>query len=702
MFKIKQNCIWCVLVCLSFSSWAQTRMIGHISKESGGFIPGLIIANTNYSENGTVTFTPYAQDGTVMEAVSVSLNAGVTEFKSMENVFNTSDVSHFMIEGDTFIEVSITYQSTQVQSSPVHVHESSVQSGGWRLYAGNWDVVWDGLALVNTGTMATDIHLIQRSANGALIASYDGLSGVAPNEKKLYVLSTDFSAVAGSYFEIVSNQPLSVVSLRGTYNWSEYQYLWENAAVKFAVDFHTSIANYKGAETCLSCHAGMDTEVMNTVHYKFSSALAQDYIYDEEGNPVERTYTGKFLKLCGFPTALPFDNWVGKLKDDPATPYIDTPGGCGTCHIGIGMAPAFMNGLTEPAEAEKGLNVDCLICHAADYQRNYYVATSGGAPELNASGAPIAFIAPRTDGVFDFSVYNEAARSVKGTTAETCKRCHGKSGGGGMTIEGNLHSFKRGDSYAASVDVHAAAGLDCTDCHYQGNHQMKRARNNDLSAYDNMLSESMCITCHSESPHENIMYNTHVAHVACTTCHATSKGGVTFKDFSVVTCPSGDCSPESLNTYGVQLTKFPEDFAITYAWFDGTVKAPIDPRGTEETGKLYPFKRGSFNQPRDINENPIPLKWGKLYVQGDMDGAISSGRSLYESYFNSFAGDTAAYGLPEVPGDFDHFGEAVDLFSLSHSITKTSALTCADCHSTENSVLDWEALGIPNPYPSKK
>jgi len=690
-----------MICCLTVAMFADSRIIAHVSKEAGGFIPGIIIANTDHATAHTITLTPYSNDGTAMESVTMEVQAGMTEYKTDVEIFGTDTVSHFAISGDDQIEVNITYQSTQAQSSPVHVPESDIQSSGWRIYAGNWDVVWDGLAIVNMGSGATDISIIQRTAAGDINASFNDFADVSPMQKVLKVLGDNFTALEGGYFEVVANQPLAIVSLRGTYSWSDYQYLWENRPVKVAVDFHSTITEYKGAETCLGCHEGMDAEIMETTHYKFTGELASDYIYDHDGNPVERTYTGKFWKLCGFPTALPSANWVGKLKDDPSTPHIDNPGGCGKCHIGIGMAPYTMKGNTEPT-ANDMVNIDCLMCHASDYSRKFYVATTDGQPDLNASGSPVVFIAPRVDGEFDFSVYNEAARTVGKTSGDTCRRCHAKAGGGAMAIDGVLHSFKRGDAFHETTDVHAAAGMDCNDCHYSSNHKMKRGANADLSAYDNKLEGSSCITCHSAEPHDSFMIDMHTEKVSCEACHATSKGGVTYKDFSVTTCPSGDCSSESLNTYGVQLTKFPEDFAITYKWFNGTVEAPIHPRGSYEDGKLYPYKRGVFNQPKDADGNPIPVKWGKLFVAGDMDAAISTGRALYESYLASFAGDPAAYGLPPLMGEFDHFSETEDLFSLSHAITKDEALTCGDCHSAENSVLDWDALGLANPNPMKK
>ena len=119
--------LFCILV-LSVSAWGQTRMIAHVSKESGGFIPGLIFANTDHGANHTITVMPYTQDGIALDAVTVAVDAGVTLYQTVLELFGSTEVSHFLINGDSDIEVNITYQSVQDLSSPVHIHESDVQS----------------------------------------------------------------------------------------------------------------------------------------------------------------------------------------------------------------------------------------------------------------------------------------------------------------------------------------------------------------------------------------------------------------------------------------------------------------------------------------------------------------------------------------------------------------------------------------------
>lgn len=464
-------------------------------------------------------------------------------------------------------------------------------------------------------------------------------------------------------------------------------------------DHSKLITKYEGPKTCIGCHSSAMDQIMGSTHYKFSASLQADYIFDKAGKPVAQKYTGKNWKLCGFPTAFPMFNWMGKLKDDAKTPHIDKPGGCGKCHIGVGLKPYSMAAKTAPSAAEKANNVDCLVCHAKGYARKFYVATKGGKPELNALGSPMVFTAPRADGVFDFSGQLTAAKAVGRTTADNCNGCHAKAGGGAEKIGNTTYSFKRASGFSAESDVHAKAGLDCAACHYAGKHRFKRARNADLTAYDTVSKTRGCVDCHGAAPHKNATYNKHTAKIACETCHATSKGGVTYKDFSQVVCPSGDCSASTLNLYGVKLTKYPNDFKLTYAWFNGKVEQPIHPKGDKTDGKIYPFKEGLFKQPKDAAGKPIPVKWGKVFVAGDMNAALTAGTKLYSDWLGAFSGKPADYGLPAVPGKLDKYTETKDLFSISHGITRTGALTCKGCHAKTGAVLDWTKLGLTNPSP---
>lgn len=457
-----------------------------------------------------------------------------------------------------------------------------------------------------------------------------------------------------------------------------------------AIDHALMIPEYKGPQTCEQCHPGMIEQVQQTVHYKFESSVPENYLFDEEGNPREINRSGKLWKLCGFPTTMPQFNWMGSLKDSPDTPHIDKPGGCGRCHIGIGMKPFTAVGKTEVQDNEAS-NVDCLVCHAQNYSRKFYVATQNGEPELNASGSATVLAVPKVDGVINWSVQLAAAQSVGRTSADTCNRCHASAGGGKVSLDNMEYSFKRGSIYSPEMDVHAKAGKSCSYCHSAGQHKTQRPANNDIYAYDNLVDHQMCTDCHTEEPHGDDMigrmYNQHVDAISCTGCHATSVGGAVYKDFADVIAPDPS---DPLGLYDVRVDQSGDDFQLEFGWFNGQVQGEIEPRGSRGDGKIYPYKRTWFNQPVDADGHPVPVKWGIIFLKGDVPAAANSGRDLYAAmYSDELAKET---GIPVVSGAFDHYSEHSCVFSISHGITKDQALTCKCCHNP-NPILNFAALG---------
>ena len=444
---------------------------------------------------------------------------------------------------------------------------------------------------------------------------------------------------------------------------------------------------FTGPAQCQTCHPGKIAEVQADTHYKFESTIPEGYQYDHDGNPVTFTRSGKLWKLCGFPTAFPAANWLGKLVDLEETDYVDKPGGCGKCHVGIGEKPFTMTGNDEP-QASESENVDCLICHAATYTRRHYIVKEGGEPVLNALGSPVVLTVPKNDGVLDWSVYTDAAKTVGQTSSATCLRCHDAPGGGKMQLDdNNFGSFKRGEIYGPG-DVHADVGLTCSDCHYSSNHTYKRALNNDLTAHTNALDHEMCLDCHGDEPHEDATYNSHTATISCTTCHTRVPGGVHSKDFSKPVAPN----PENpLGTYGLKLEKTQGSAPMMYTWFNGTIGPEITPLGARDDGKIYPFKLISFNQPVDASGHPVPVKWGKYFLTGNMSSAADLGLQLYEDsmYSDDLATST---GIPAVPGPFVDYAWSTAAFSVSHGVTREKALKCANCHSP-NGVMEFEKLG---------
>ena len=214
---------------LSFWSYGQVRMISHISKETGGFVAGIIITNSDEQNPRTVTFTPYNQFGTQLDVESFNFYPASQIYVSISELFHSDDVSHFAIESDAGISVTTTYMTVTGMGSPVHVPESSTQSRVWIVNPGNWDYVWDGLALVNTGDFPANVSVLQKNSNGEVVTSQD-LVQIAPMGKSLFVLNGNFQEVGLGHFEVWSDQKLAITSLRGSL---DNTYLWENQATPF-------------------------------------------------------------------------------------------------------------------------------------------------------------------------------------------------------------------------------------------------------------------------------------------------------------------------------------------------------------------------------------------------------------------------------------------------------------------------------------
>lgn len=200
------------------------RMVPHVTVAGGSFSTNVILANTSGTSR-TYQMTAYNQSGSQVGSAAGSLEADTTLFSDPQTLFANQDVSHFEISDASNVKVSIAYQANTPGSGPAHVNESAYQSDSWRLFPGNAAVTWDGIAVVNTGASATDVHVIQRDGAGTMLADKTAIVALAPNAKGLYVISDQFTRVEDGFFEICADQPLALTALRGNL---ASDFLWEN------------------------------------------------------------------------------------------------------------------------------------------------------------------------------------------------------------------------------------------------------------------------------------------------------------------------------------------------------------------------------------------------------------------------------------------------------------------------------------------
>ncbi|WPL14096.1 MULTISPECIES: cytochrome c3 family protein [Thiorhodovibrio] len=302
------------------------------------------------------------------------------------------------------------------------------------------------------------------------------------------------------------------------------------------------IRKYVGPETCLRCHETITVnhgegelktvntleDIVNSVHFKFQTSGGGFSTYGYDGRQVNagphKIPVGKIDRACGIPGSFTWTGWAALVESRPerAGGEVEMRSeGCGQCHIGGNYQPATEKMMPigdVPDMAKQG--IDCLICHSRTYDMNKrYVLKDDKGTRWNQ----------------DRSM--RAALTVAEIRSDNCLRCHQHNMGGDIYAHNFAatqlgdenqrllhHGAKRGNPFSPQDDVHAAAGIQCTDCHEPEGHKIPRGRMGvDLVANDLPDKDVTCSSCHTEAPHNNsedkALLNGHIARMACETCH---------------------------------------------------------------------------------------------------------------------------------------------------------------------------------------
>lgn len=399
-------------------------------------------------------------------------------------------------------------------------------------------------------------------------------------------------------------------------------------------------AGYPG--NCLGCHAEEANEMLNTTHYQWLGD-APDMV------------NGAGLAQ-------------GKLTNAVNSYCINIEGNwpvCGSCHAGRGLRPDDAGAALE--------NIDCLMCHNADYasQRKR-----------------------QPDGLMGVADPDDAwVRNVHKPNRSNCLACHAKAGGGDGVKRGDF-SLATASNTDPGFDVHMnahGADLACQSCHVFDNHKVI-GKGSDLRPTDDTTrgAEISCLTCHSDkgdpTGHQTAKVNDHVARVSCQTCHIPTYAKVateTHRDWRT----HDDGSPADGSAHpGHPLTEKMADLTPVYRFWNRasdnallgddasrTYNADTDtwptsvPLGDVTDGKLYPFKYKTAMQPKTVADDRLIALNTYEYLKGSGNvvtaieqGLTSMGYPVHEPY-EWVLTDTHQM--------------------LNHGISPaTEALRCGDCH----------------------
>jgi octaheme c-type cytochrome (tetrathionate reductase family) len=402
---------------------------------------------------------------------------------------------------------------------------------------------------------------------------------------------------------------------------------------------------------CLECHPDAATQVMSTTHWTWESKA-----FDVPWRDTPVTI-GKINQINNF--------CIGSQGNENK---------CMTCHAGYGWEKGKK---VEQANSE---NVDCLACHA-----------DAGAYAKGLFGNP-------TDGVDLLA----AARSVRAPTRENCGKCHFDGGGGNGVKHGDLDESLYFPTENNDIHMGGKLNMQCTDCHQTKDHQILGRMVADNYTIDPKEQVS-CEECHVNQKHQDERINTHLASVACQTCHVPA---MALEDPTKIFWDWSKAGQEGRTDDHFTYLKikgefvYDKNFKPTYLWFNGNneyryiLGDKIDPNGityinkpagniNDANAKIFPFKLHIAKQPYDVVN--------KYLLQ-----PITSGKDGFWTNFdwnNAFEIAAPITGL-QYSGQYG-FAETYMYWPTTHMVQSSDkALQCDACHG-ENGRLDWQTLGYP-------
>ncbi|MDJ0840078.1 MAG: hypothetical protein QNK37_26435 [Acidobacteriota bacterium] len=190
----------------------SSRRLAHITSETGGFDTDIYVHNTADSAR-SVTLQPYNDDGAALGPVQVDVPArGTRRFAKTDLL--SPDASHLAVTGSTDCVVTAGYRARVENASTAAIHEAAPVGSSFDVYPGEWDLLFDGFALVNAGDAEAAVTVTQIGDDGSVLANVTLAENLAPNAKYLGLLEGLIPDNKNSTIRIESTQPLVVLALR--------------------------------------------------------------------------------------------------------------------------------------------------------------------------------------------------------------------------------------------------------------------------------------------------------------------------------------------------------------------------------------------------------------------------------------------------------------------------------------------------------
>ncbi|MDJ0839845.1 MAG: endonuclease [Acidobacteriota bacterium] len=206
------------------------RWVAHVTRLGGDFQATLTVTNPG-SQAGRLDLHPYDIMGNPLNPEMLDIPEGGHLQMTSEDLFPGLDISHLRINGTPSCVVTLGYRG-KTGGGTAHVLETRSVGTRFILYQGEWDTVWDGMAIVNVGEGPAVIEGVQVDSAGNEVFRATISPDLAVNGKTLTNFVTFFPDNPGHRIMIESSQPAVVVFLRGSLGAEPFLYQTEPILIR--------------------------------------------------------------------------------------------------------------------------------------------------------------------------------------------------------------------------------------------------------------------------------------------------------------------------------------------------------------------------------------------------------------------------------------------------------------------------------------
>ncbi|MCB1044743.1 MAG: hypothetical protein KDC35_17500 [Acidobacteria bacterium] len=204
-----------------------TRMVPHMTSPTGGFEAELIFWNASAAQ-GALGIRALSNTGANLGDANLTLAPREIRRINVSMLFPGTNPTHFGLSGSDDIRTVIAYRAAAGDAATAHIAEDGTHSKELWVYPGEWDLIFDGMALVNTGSSSA--RVTAELLGGSSVMSTVLADSLPVNGKFISTFDALFANASDRIMRVASDQNLAATFLKGTYLGAPQSFLYANEA----------------------------------------------------------------------------------------------------------------------------------------------------------------------------------------------------------------------------------------------------------------------------------------------------------------------------------------------------------------------------------------------------------------------------------------------------------------------------------------